>query len=103
MQVHFSFQQGTRNSQLDKIIDSHVRKLDRLLVRFSPDLVHLHGGVELSAPTQGPLCSLNLWLPTGRLHASERGRALSTVVRASFDHLLEQVKKHVQVLRREGE
>src|SRR5258707_1314493 len=101
MQVHFSYHQGSSNPQLDKIIDTHVQKLDQLLVRFSPDLVHLHGMVELGTPKKGPECSLNLWLPTARLHATENGRDLAATVRASFEHIEEQVKKHKEVLRRE--
>lgn len=103
MQVHFSYQHGSPNPQLEKIIDMHVRKLDQLLVRFSPDLVHLHGVVELGTPKQGTQCSLNLWLPTARLHARERGKELPAVLRDSFEHIEEQVKKHKEVLRREGE
>ena len=103
MQVHFSYQHGSRNPELDKMIDTQVHKLAPLLVRFSPDLVHLHGMVDFSTPKKGPLCSLNLWLPTARLRASEQGRDLPAAVRASFNNLREQVKKHNQVLRREGE
>lgn len=103
MQVHFSYHHGSPNPQLEKIIDTHVRKLDQLLVRFSPDLVHLHGVIEFGTTKQGTICSLNLWLPTARLHAKERGKELSAALRASFDHVEEQVKKHKEVLRREGE
>ena len=103
MQVHFSYQHGSRNPELDKVIDMHVGKLAPLLIRFSPDLVHLHGMVDFSATKKGQLCSLNLWLPTARLHATEQGHDLLAAVRAAFNHLREQVKKHNQVLRREGE
>ena len=103
MQVHFSYQHGASDAPLQKIIGTHVRKLDQLLVRFSPDLVHLHGVVEFGTPKQGTNCSLNLWLPTARLHARERGNDIPAVLRASFEHLEEQVKKHKEVLRREGE
>ena len=58
MQVHFSYQHGSRNPELDKMIDTQVHKLAPLLVRFSPDLVHLHGMVDFSTPKKGPLCSL---------------------------------------------
>jgi len=103
MQVHFSFQHGSRTPQLDKIIDSHVRKLSVLLVRFSPDLVHLHGLVEFGAAHHKPLCSLDLWLPTTRLHAREQGPDLAAALRVSFNQLREQLKKHKEVLRREAD
>jgi DNA-directed RNA polymerase specialized sigma24 family protein/ribosome-associated translation inhibitor RaiA len=88
---------------MEKIIAVQLRKLTQLLVRFSPDLIHLHGVAEPGSPKQGPLCSLQLWLPTARIHAKERARDLPTAVRASFDRIVQQVKKHKQVLRREGE
>jgi len=103
MQVHFSYQHGSTNPQLEKIIHMNVGKLDRLLVRFSPDLIHLHGLLDFNTATQGSTCSLNLWLPTAQLHATEQGRDVTGAVRTGFSHLLEQLKKHKQVLRRECE
>jgi len=103
MQVHFSYQHGSSTPQLEKIIQDNVAKLDQLLVRFSPDLVHLHGLIEFGTNAQVSTCSVNLWLPTAQLHATEQGRDLGVALRACFDHLKEQVKKHKEVLRREGE
>jgi len=102
MHVQFSFHHVSRNPQLDKAITSHVKKLEHLLTRFSPDLIRLHGIVELSAVKQGPICTLNLWLPTARLHAREAGGTSLTDLQKCFDQLIEQVKKHKQFLRREG-
>ena len=103
MQVHLSYPHGAPNRDLEKIIAVQLRKLTQLLGRFSPDLIHLHGVAEHGSPKQGPICSLQLWLPTARLHAKERARDLPTAVRASFDRIVQQVKKHKEVLRREGE
>ena len=103
MQVQFSFQHGSRTPQLDKIIDSNVRKLTVLLGRYSPDLVHLHGLVEFGAANHKPVCSLDLWLPTSRLHARQQRPDLATAVRVSFNQLREQIKKHKELLRREAE
>ena len=103
MQVHFSYQHGSPHQELERIIDMHVRKLEKLLVRFSPDLVHLHGVVEFGTPKSGTGCSLNLWLPTARLHARERGKDVPAALRAAFHHVEDQLKKHKEVLRREGE
>lgn len=103
MQVHFSYPHGAPNPEMERVIAVQLRKLTQLLGRFSPDLIHLHGVAEHGSPKQGPLCSLQLWLPTARLHARERARDLPTAVRASFDRIVQQVKRHKEVLRREGE
>ena len=102
MHVHFSYHHVSRNPQLDHAVDSHVEKLKKLLIRFSPDLVHLRGILEFNSPHHEAVCSLNLWLPTARIHARESGASLLAVVQACFNELLEQVKRHKRVLRREG-
>ncbi|MBI4463929.1 MAG: hypothetical protein HY647_04420 [Acidobacteria bacterium] len=101
MRVHFGYQHVSQNPQMDKAIRQHVTKLERLLKRFSPDLIHLHGLIEYNAAHQGPACSLNLWLPTAQLHARHEGGTPLTAIQACFSHLTEQVKKHKQMLRRE--
>jgi ribosome-associated translation inhibitor RaiA len=103
MLVRFSFHHVSRDTQIDKAIQSHVRKLERLLSRFSPDLVRLHGLVEFTAAHQGPVCSLNLWLPTARLNFRHEGDTVLTAIQDCFKHLIEQVKKHMAFLRKEGE
>ena len=106
MQVHFSYHQGSPHDQLEKIINGHVQKLDQLLVRFSPDLVHLHGTIDFGGSKKGMECSLSLWLPTARLNTKENGKNgkdVAVCMRTAFEHLEEQVKKHKEVLRREGE
>ena len=102
MLVQFSFHHVTNDSKIDKAIQSHVSKLERLLSRFSPDLVRLHGLVEFTAAHQGPVCSLNLWLPTARLNFRHEGDTPLTAIQDCFKHLTEQVKKHKAFLRREG-
>ncbi len=102
MHVHFSYHHVSRNPQLDHAVDSHVQKLGKFLVRFSPDLVHLRGILEFNSPHHEAACSLNMWLPTARIHARESGASVLTVMQASFSELLEQVKRHKRVLRREG-
>lgn len=101
MLVHFTYHHVVRNPQLDKTIQSHVRKLEKLLSRFSPDLIHLHGALESNAAHQNLVCSLHLSLPTAQLHARQEGGNVLTDLQACFDHLLEQVKKHKRALRRE--
>jgi len=103
MLIDLSFHHVGRDPKIDKTIDSNVRKLEKLLSSFSPDLVRLHGLMEFTAPHQGPVCSLNLWLPTGRLHFRHEGDTPLFAIHDCFKHLIEQVKKHMAVVRGEGE
>lgn len=103
MHVEFSYHHVVRNPQLDKAVDTGVQKLETLLARFSPDLIHLHGLLEYntSHPPR-PVCSLNLWLPTAQLHSRQENGTVLDALQACFNQLVGQVKKHKQVLRREG-
>ena len=102
MLIEFSFHHVDRDPMINKTIDSNVRKLEKLLSRFSPDLVRLHGLMEFTAPHQGPVCSLNLWLPTGRLNFRHEGGTPLIALQDCFHHLIEQVKRHKAFVRREG-
>ena len=102
MQVHFSYHNVPRTPQMDKVIETHLQKLETLLARFSPDLVHLHGVIEANGAHQNRVCSLNLSLPTGQLHARQEGSNSMTDLQACFNHLIDQLKKHKETLRREG-
>ncbi|OFV95722.1 MAG: hypothetical protein A3H28_15705 [Acidobacteria bacterium RIFCSPLOWO2_02_FULL_61_28] len=102
MHIHFSFHHVSRNAQIDKTITSQVTKLEKLLGRFSSDLIRIHGVVEFSAAHKGPVCSLNLWLPTARLNTRHEGDSPLTALQDCFNQLIEQVKKHKTFLRREG-
>jgi len=101
MHIHFTYQHVPRTPQLEKVIERHVQKLGKLLVRFAPDLVHLHGGLESNGKHQNTVCSINLSLPTVQLHAREEGGNLLTDLQACFNHIGEQVKRHKRALRRE--
>jgi ribosome-associated translation inhibitor RaiA len=102
MQVHFAYHHVPRTPQLESVIQTHVKKLEKLLSTYSPDLVHLHGVLESNAAHQNTVCSLNLSLPTGQLHAREEGGNLMTDLQACFNHVVDQVKKHKEGLRREA-
>jgi hypothetical protein len=102
MLIEFSFHHVVRDPMIDKTIDSNVRKLEKLLSSFSPDLVRLHGLMEFTAPHQGPVCALNLWLPTGSLNFRHEGDTPLIALHDCFKHLIEQVKKHMAVVRQEG-
>ena len=101
MQIHFSYHNVPRTTQLDKTIQTQLNKLEKFLARFAPDLVHLHGVLESNGKHQNTVCSLNLSLPTGQIHSRQEGSNVMTDLQTCFTHLLEQLKKHKQALRRE--
>jgi ribosome-associated translation inhibitor RaiA len=101
MHVHFSYQNVVRTTRIDDVIGSHLKKLDKLLAHFSPDLVHLHGTLETNGSHKSSCCSLNLALPTGQLHARQEGGDSVADLQACFGHVIAQLKKHKQALRRE--
>ncbi len=81
--------------------EHHIEKLKRLLKRYSPDLVLLHGSFEKLPRTTLYSYSLNLTLPTGTLHASGSGPDVRSSVRATFSEIELQVKKHQEKLRKD--
>lgn len=81
----------------------HVVKLEKLLKRYAPDLVQLHGDVEKHPRKGNYIFSLNLSLPTGTLHATGEGTEVRSSVKASFAELEAQIKKHMALLRKDYE
>jgi ribosomal subunit interface protein len=79
----------------------HIEKLNRLLKRYSPDLVVIHGSLEKTPRKIEYTFSLNLTLPTGTLHASAAGPDVRSSAKASFAELESQVKKHQEKLRKD--
>jgi ribosome-associated translation inhibitor RaiA len=76
-----------------------VDKINRLLKHFQPDLVHLHGALELQNPRQGFITSLNLRLPVGQIHSAHAARSAPDSLRAAFDDLERQLNKEKELLR----
>lgn len=101
MQVHFSYHNVSRTAPLDEAIQKNIQKLEKFLVHFSPDLVHLHGTLESNAAHKNTVVSLNLSLPTGQLHSREQTGNLTKDLQSCFNQLVDQLKKHKEGLRRE--
>ena len=95
------------NEEWRKAIDTetqrHVLKLQRLLKRFAPDLVQLHGDVEKHPRKETYSFSLNLSLPTGILHATGEGAEVRTSVKTACAEIEAQIKKHMALLRKDYE
>jgi RNA polymerase sigma factor (sigma-70 family) len=98
MNVHFSYK-ISKTSDLEKQVKLHLEKLGKYLQVFRPELVHIKGVVEESSARQGVVVTLNLRLPSGQMAALEKSPSAATAVKAAFDALTEQLKRHKQVLR----
>lgn len=81
--------------------DDHLPKLQRMLKRYSPDLVQLHGAFEKHARKQEFSFALNLSLPTGTLHCVGEGSEVRSAVKQAFAELNAQLKKHQELLRKD--
>jgi RNA polymerase sigma factor (sigma-70 family) len=99
MNVHFSYK-ISKTADLEKQTQHQLEKLGKHLQVFRRDLVHVRGIVEESSAREGFVVSLNLRLPSGQMAVQEKSSTATAVIKAGFDALLEQLKRHKQVLRR---
>ena len=100
MNFHVSYKSG-KTSEVDREFEIQIRKLERRLQVFKPDLVHLHAIVD-QRNGQGPSASLNLRLPSGQLAVQktlEIGENVLSAVKAAFADLLLQLTRHKDLLR----
>ena len=88
---------------IDDETKRRVAKLEKLLKRYSPDLVHLHGTIEKQPRKSEYLFSLNLSLPTGTLHATGEAADVRAAVKTAFAEIEAQIKKHMALLRKDYE
>jgi ribosome-associated translation inhibitor RaiA len=88
---------------IEKETDLHILKLKKLLKRYSPDLVQLHGNIEKHPRKESYCFSLNLSLPTGTLHATGEGVEVRRSVKIAFAEIETQLKKHMALLRKDYE
>ena len=98
MNVHISYK-ISKTPDLEKLINQQVEKLGRYLQVFRPELVHLKGSVEESSAREGVVVLLNLRLPSGQMAAQESSSRVTAAVKAAFDAVTEQLKKHKKLLR----
>ncbi len=100
MNFHVSYKSG-KTSEVEREFEIQIRKLERRLQVFKPDLVHLHAIVD-KRNGQGPSASLNLRLPSGQLAVQktvEIGENVLAAVKAAFADLLLQLTRHKDLLR----
>jgi DNA-directed RNA polymerase specialized sigma24 family protein/ribosome-associated translation inhibitor RaiA len=98
MNVQISYK-VPKTSDLEKLIKQQSEKLQRYLEVFRPDLVHLKGVISENSVRQGMVVSLNLRLPSGQMASEETAPTAITAIKAAFEDIAEQVKKHKQLLR----
>ena len=98
MNVHISYKVH-RTPDIDKEINHWIVKVRKRLQVFRPELVHLKGLVEQNSPREGTKVSLNLRLPSGQMAAEESASNAATALKAAFDDLLSQIRRHKDLLR----
>jgi ribosomal subunit interface protein len=101
MKITYSNIQTEFRHAIEVEAEHHIEKLKRLLKRYAPDLVLLHGSLEKMPRKTEYNYSLNLTLPTGTLHATGAGPDVRSSVKAAFAELELQVKKHQEKLRKD--
>jgi RNA polymerase sigma factor (sigma-70 family) len=98
MNVHVSYK-VVKTPDLEKLINLQVEKLGRYLQVFRPELVHLKGVIEENSARPGIVVSLNLHVPLGQMASEESSPTAIAAVKAAFNDITEQVKRHKQLLR----
>ena len=88
---------------VEKETHRQAAKLDKLLKRYAPDLVLLHGDIEKHPRKKNYSFYVMLSLPTGTLHATGEGSDVLASVKAAFAELCAQCKKHQSLLRKDYE
>jgi len=88
---------------LEKETQRQAAKLNKLLKRYSPDLVKLHGDIGKHPRKESYTFTVNLSLPTGSLHATGEGADVLASVKAAFAEICAQCKKHQALLRKDYE
>ncbi|MGH9565327.1 MAG: hypothetical protein ACRD4I_05050, partial [Candidatus Angelobacter sp.] len=97
MNVHISYKSG-KTPDVEREFQIQIQKLERRLLAFRPDLIHLHAIID-QADGQGPSTSLNLRLPSGQMAVHKAGDNVLAAVKAAFPDLISQLDRHKDLLR----
>jgi ribosome-associated translation inhibitor RaiA len=101
MKITYSRVEAGFRSFIEKECARNFEKLNRLLKRYAPDLVQLHISLEKSPRRVEYGFSLNLAIPTGKLHALGLGGDVRASAKAAFAEIEGQIKKHQGRLRKD--
>jgi len=103
MKITYSHMEMHFRKEVEPDLAHSVEKLEKLLKKYDPDLVHLHTSVETIERTAQFTFALSLALPTGTLHSVSTAADLRSSAKGAFAELEKQVKKHQQLLRKDYE
>jgi ribosome-associated translation inhibitor RaiA len=101
MKISYSHVHSDLRREIEEESAHHIEKLNRLLKKYSPDSIQLHGCLDQTPRKSEYEFSLNLVLPTGTLHATGTGALVRPAVKMAFAEVEVQVKKHQQKLRKD--
>ena len=99
MNVHISYKGLEKTPDVDLTVQQHLKKLERRLQLFRPELVSLHGSVLQKSSRAGFMVALNLKLPSTDIAAEQANPNPAMAIKGAFDALIEQVTSHKDVLR----
>lgn len=102
MNVHISYKYA-KAPDVEREFSHQIKKLERRVQIYRPDLVHLHAIVDQSSAKAGDMLvvSVNLRVPSGQLAAQESAPKAVLGVKRAFAELLKQLNKHKELLRGE--
>jgi ribosome-associated translation inhibitor RaiA len=102
-----------KTSIVYKIVEAHqpvetevqkqLTKIEKLLKSYKEDMPQLHVACEKNGRGAEYSIALNLWLPTGTLHAVGTATTVRAGCKKAFGELERQIKKHQALLRKDYE
>src|SRR5690348_18166302 len=93
MKTSFSYKQPELREETQKEIETCIKRLEKLLKNYAPDLIQLHGSFGRIPHRESFALSLNLSLPTGTMHATGEADDVRGSVRAAFSEILAQLDR----------
>ncbi|HEY3929982.1 MAG TPA: sigma-70 family RNA polymerase sigma factor [Candidatus Koribacter sp.] len=99
MNVHINYKGLEKTPDVESTVQQHIKKLERRLQLFRPELVSLHGSVLQRSPKAGFVVALSLKLPSTDLASEQSNQQPAMAIKAAFDALIEQVTSHKELLR----
>ena len=103
MKTSIAYKNVEERQAIETEVEKHLKKIEKLLKAYKGDLPQLHLACEKSGRAGEYSFSLNLWLPTGTLHAVGSATTVRTGCKKAFTELEAQIKKHQALLRKDYE
>lgn len=101
MKLSITFRNVESHDSAEAHVSQCLKKVERLLKSYEPDLVQLHGVFSMTPRKEEVSLSLTLSLPSGVLHAVGTGEDLRASCKQAFNEIESQLKKHQALLRRD--